>query len=40
MSFFFCKVVLIAALDGTFQRKPFPNILELVPLAENVTKLK
>jgi len=33
------KVVLIAALDGTFQRKPFPNILELVPLAENVTKL-
>jgi len=33
------KVVLIAALDGTFQRKPFPTILELIPLAENVTKL-
>jgi len=33
------KVVLLAALDGTFQRKPFPNILELVALAENVIKL-
>lgn len=26
-------VVIIAALDGTFQRKPFGNILNLVPLA-------
>ena len=34
------KVVLIAALDGTYQRKPFQNIMNLVPLAENVTKLK
>lgn len=33
------KVVLIAALDGTFQRKPFSSILELIPLAESVTKL-
>jgi len=33
------KIVLIAALDGTFQRKPFANVLELVPLAENITKL-
>lgn len=33
------KVVLIAALDGTFQRKPFANILELVPFAESVVKL-
>jgi len=31
--------VIIAALDGTFQRKPFGNILNLVPMAELVTKL-
>jgi len=34
------KIVLIAALDGTFQRRPFQNILNLVPLAEDVTKLQ
>ncbi|KAM3145845.1 hypothetical protein pb186bvf_002140 [Paramecium bursaria] len=33
------KIILIAALDGTFDRKPFNNILELVPLAEKVKKL-
>ncbi len=33
------KVVIISALDGTFQRKPFGRILELVPLAEEVIKL-
>lgn len=33
------KIVIVAALDGTFQRKPFNNVLELVPLAESVTKL-
>jgi thymidine kinase len=33
------KVVIVAALDGTFQRKPFGRVLELVPLAEHVTKL-
>lgn len=33
------KVVVIAALDGTFERKAFGRILELVPLAEKVTKL-
>ncbi|XP_052766622.1 thymidine kinase, cytosolic-like [Mya arenaria] len=33
------KVVIVAALDGTFQRKGFGNILNLVPLAENVIKL-
>ena len=33
------KIVIIACLDGTFQRKPFGKILELVPLAEKVTKL-
>ena len=33
------KIVIIAALDGTYQRKGFANILELVPLAEHVIKL-
>ena len=33
------KIVIIAALDGTFQRKPFGAILELIPLAEFVVKL-
>jgi len=33
------KVVIVAALDGTFQRKPFGSILDLVPIAEDVTKL-
>ncbi len=32
-------VVIIAALDGTFQRKPFGHILSLVPMAEQVIKL-
>jgi thymidine kinase len=33
------KIVIIAALDGTFQRKPFGHVLDLIPLAENVVKL-
>ncbi len=33
------KTVVIAALDGTFQRKAFTSILQLVPLAEHVMKL-
>ena len=33
------KVVIVAALDGTFQRKAFNTVLGLVPLAEEVTKL-
>ncbi|EGG14497.1 hypothetical protein DFA_12272 [Cavenderia fasciculata] len=33
------KIVIVAALDGTFQRRPFGSVLELIPLAENVTKL-
>ncbi|KAM9769083.1 thymidine kinase, cytosolic [Menidia menidia] len=33
------KTVIVAALDGTFQRKPFGNILHLIPLAESVVKL-
>lgn len=33
------KIVIVAALDGTFQRQGFGNILNLVPLAESVIKL-
>lgn len=33
------KLVIVAALDGTFQRKEFGSILQLVPLSEHVTKL-
>ena len=33
------KTVIIAALDATFQRKPFGSILELIPVAEKVIKL-
>ncbi|XP_016118816.1 thymidine kinase, cytosolic-like isoform X2 [Sinocyclocheilus grahami] len=33
------KTIVVAALDGTFQRKAFGNILNLVPLAESVVKL-
>ncbi|KAJ3449675.1 thymidine kinase cytosolic [Anaeramoeba flamelloides] len=33
------KVVIIAALDGTFERKPFGRVLELVAKAEQVIKL-
>ena len=33
------KVVVVAALDGDFERKPFFQILQLIPLSESVTKL-
>ena len=33
------KVVIVAALDGTYQRQGFGSILQLVPLAESVIKL-
>ncbi|XP_069951822.1 thymidine kinase, cytosolic isoform X2 [Cherax quadricarinatus] len=33
------KIVIVAALDGTYQRLQFGNILHLVPLAESVVKL-
>lgn len=33
------KIVIVAALDATFERKPFGNICQLVPLAENIHKL-
>ena len=34
------KEVLVAALDGTFQREPFGEVLKLLPKAENVEKLR
>merc|ERR1719447_33606 len=33
------KIVVVAGLDGTYQRRGFGKILELVPLAESVVKL-
>ena len=33
------KMVIVAALDGTYQKRPFGRVLELVPLAESVIKL-
>ena len=31
--------MVVAALDGTFERKPFGKIVSLIPMAEKVTKL-
>ena len=31
--------MLVAALDGTFDRKGFGNIINLIPISEKVTKL-
>ena len=33
------KIVIVSALDGTFKREGFHNILDLVPKSEVVTKL-
>ncbi|XP_003741634.1 thymidine kinase, cytosolic [Galendromus occidentalis] len=33
------KVVIVAALDGTYQREGFPNIMKLLPLSESIIKL-
>jgi thymidine kinase len=33
------KIVIAAGCDGTYQKKPFGRILELIPCAEHVTKL-
>lgn len=33
------KIVVVAALDGSYQRVAFGDILQLVPLAESVIKL-
>jgi thymidine kinase len=34
------KIVIVAALDGDFMRQPFGEIPQLIPLAEEVMKLK
>eukprot|EP00007_Cunea_sp_BSH-02190019_P003952 CAMPEP_0174243874 /NCGR_PEP_ID=MMETSP0417-20130205/33157_1 /TAXON_ID=242541 /ORGANISM="Mayorella sp, Strain BSH-02190019" /LENGTH=222 /DNA_ID=CAMNT_0015323469 /DNA_START=58 /DNA_END=723 /DNA_ORIENTATION=+ len=34
------KVVVVAALDGDFQRRPFARVADLVPHAEEVVKLR
>ncbi len=33
------RTVIVAALDGTYQRKPFQSISDLLPLVETVSKL-
>lgn len=33
------KIIIVSALDSTFQRKPFKNVIELISLAESVVKL-
>mgnify|MGYP002413160217 FL=1 len=33
------KIIVIAALDGTFERKKFGKVIDLIPLAEWVEKL-
>jgi thymidine kinase len=30
---------IVSALDGTFERQPFPDVVRLIPLAETVVKL-
>jgi thymidine kinase len=32
-------IVIAAGLDGSFQRRPFPNVMELIAISESVTKL-
>lgn len=34
------KHVIVAGLDGDAQRKPFGHVLELIPLADSIVKLK
>ncbi len=34
------KIVIISALDGTFERKPFGQIPQIIPLADDVIKLR
>ena len=33
------KIVIISGLDGDFQRKPFGQILDIIPLCNSVIKL-
>jgi len=34
------KIVIISALSGTFERKPFNDVLDLVPKCEKVKQLQ
>ena len=34
------KHVIVSGLDGTFERKPFYNMLQLIPFADDVVRLK
>jgi len=36
----FHKIVYVCGLDGDFKRNPFQNMMELIPLADEVTKKK
>ena len=36
----FNKKVIVVGLDGDFERKPFGDILELIPIADNYRKMK
>lgn len=33
------KIIIISALDGTFERKPFGQIPQLLPLCDEIVKL-
>lgn len=33
------KIVIVAGLNGDYQRKPFGQLLDLVPFCDNITKL-
>ena len=33
------KIVIVSALDGDFQREPFPEISRLYPISDKITKL-
>ncbi|KJH51648.1 thymidine kinase [Dictyocaulus viviparus] len=33
------KIVIVAALDGSFLRKPFPEVSQLIPISDEVKKL-
>ena len=33
------KIVIISGLDGDFQRKPFGQVLDIIPLCDSVIKL-
>ena len=34
------KIVIVAGLDGDYKRQPFGEICNLIPLCDNITKLK